>query len=209
MNTELQRQRVAQFQQQREQYLQARQRASQPTLAADRQLLSNRYRYLPALLVAPFALLAIAGALDLFSLLTGNGFWSSLSFALIPAGVIGGIVAVAVGVHDWCAAPAGSRVRGVGVWFAIGATLVATIFAQSWVARIGVDSDAGGLGVVLGFIGAAIALMTGWLLGEYLERLAALRPAHTTPPAVTEQTNELHHVGEIIEERRVAHAAHA
>lgn len=209
MNTELQRQRVAQFRQQREQYLHARQRATQPTLAADRQLLSNRYRYLPALLVAPFALLAVAGALDLLFLLTGNGFWTSLSFAMIPAGVFGSFVAVAVGLHDWFAAPSGSRVRGVGVWFVIGATLVVTIFAQSWVARIGVDSDTGGLGVVLGFIGAAIALMTGWLLGEYLERLAALRPADTTSPALTEQTNELHHVGEIIEERRVAHAANA
>ena len=206
MNTELQRQRVAHFQQQRERYLHDRQRATQPTLAANRQLLSTRYRYLPALLVAPFALLAVAGALDLLFLLTGNGFWTSLSFAMIPAGVAGSFIAVAVGVHDWFAAPAGSRVRGVGVWFAIGATLVVTVFAQSWVARIGVDSDTGGLGVVLGFIGAAFALMTGWLLGEYLERLAALRPAATTPPVLTEQPNELHHVGDIIEERRVAHA---
>jgi uncharacterized membrane protein len=206
MNTELQRQRVAHFQQQREQYLHARQRATQPTLAADRQLLSTRHRYLPALLVAPFALLAVAGALDLLFLLTGNSFWTSLSFAMIPAGIAGSLIAVAVGVHDWFAAPAGSRVRGVGVWFAIGATLVVTIFAQSWVARIGVESDAGGLGVVLGFIGAAIALMTGWLLGEYLERLAALQPATTTSPALTEQPNELHHAGDIIEERRVAHA---
>lgn len=206
MNTELQRQRVAQFQQQRERYLYARQRATQPTLAADRQLLSTRYRFLPVLLATPFALLAVAGALDLLFLLTGNGFWTSLSFAMIPAGVVGSVVTVAVGLHDWSAAPAGSRVRGFGIWFTIGAALVVTIFAQSWVARFGIASDAGGAGVILGFMGAAIALMTGWLLGEYLDRLSALRPADMSPPVPVEHASGPHRVEDLIEERRVAHA---
>jgi uncharacterized membrane protein len=206
MNAELQRQRVAQFQEQRERYLSARQRAAQPTLAADRQLLSTRYRHLPVLLVIPFALLAVAGALDLLFLLTGNGFWTSVSFAMIPAGVVGSVAAVAVGLHDWFAAPAGSRVRGFGVWFVIGAALVVSIFAQSWAARFGVASDAGGVGVVLGFIGSAIALMTGWLLGEYLDRLSSLKPSEASTDAQVEQANGPLRVDEIIDERRVAHA---
>jgi len=206
MNTDLQRQRIAQFQQQRERYLHARQRATQPTLAADCRLLSTRHRFLPLLLIMPFALLAVAGALDLLFLITGNGFWTTLSFAMIPAGVAGSIVTVSVGLHDWFAAPAGSRVRGFGIWFVIGAAMVVTIFVQSWVARFGIASDAGGAGVVLGFIGAAIALMTGWLLGEYLERLASLRPADEPPTSPVEQPSGPHHVREIIDERRVAHA---
>lgn len=206
MNTELQRQRVAQFQQQRERYLSARQRATQPTLAPNRRLVSTRHRYLPVLLVTPFALLAVAGALDLLFLITGNSFWTTLSFAMIPAGVIGSVVAVAVGLYDWFAAPAGSRVRGIGVWFAIGTSLVVTIFAQSWVARFGTASDAGGLGVILGFMGAAIALLTGWLHGEYLDRLSALKPATETEPAPTEHAVGPHLVDDIIEQRQVAHA---
>ncbi len=206
MDTDLQRQRIAQFQQQRERYLHARQRATQPTIAADRQLLTTRFRVLPVLLVMPFALLAVAGALDLLFLLTGNGFWTSLSFAMIPAGVIGSIATVAVGLHDWFVAPAGSRVRGVGAWFAIGAALVVTIFAQSWVSRFGIASDAGGVGVVLGFIGASIALMTGWLLGEYLDRLSTLQPAGTSATAPFDDASGLHRVEDLIEERHVAHA---
>lgn len=205
MNTELQRQRVAHFQQQRERYLHARQKAIQPTLAPDCELVSTRYRYLPVLLVTPFALLAVAGGLDLLFLVTGNGFWTTLSFAMIPAGVIGSIVAVAVGLHDWFALPAGSRVRPVGVWFAIGTALVVTIFAQSWVARFGIASDAGGLGVILGFMGAAVALLTGCLLGEYLDRLSALEPVTTEPEPLDSPVGS-HRVDEIIEQRQVAHA---
>lgn len=205
MNTELQRQRVSQFELQRERYLTARARATQRTLAADRRLLSTRYRFLPVLLVMPFAVLTVAGLLDLLFLLTGNGFWTTLSFALIPAGCAGAIFALAVGLYDWFAAPAGSRVRGVGIWFSIGAFLVLTIFAQSWVARVGVASDTGGLGVVLGFMGAAIALMTGWLLGEYLDRLSALMPADEPAPAEIERLSQPVPVDEIAE-RRVAHA---
>lgn len=205
MDRELQRRRVSHFEQQREHYLAARARATQRTLAADRQLLSTRHRLLPMLLVLPFAVLSVAGLLDLLFLLTGNGIWTMLSFALIPAGCAGVIFAVGTGLHDWFAAPAGSRVRGFGIWFAIGAVLVLGIFAQSWVARFGVSSEAGGVGVVLGFIGAAIALMTGWLLGEYLDRLSALEPAELATPTEIELVAESHPVDEIIE-RRVAHA---
>ena len=206
MNTELQRQRVARFQEERERYLQTRRKAIQPTLAPNRELISTRHRYLPATLVAPFALLAIAGMLDLLFLVTGNGFWNSVSFAMIPAGVIGSIAVVVVGAHDWLAAPAGSRARGVGVWFAIGAALAVTIFIQSWVARFGIASDDGGLGVVLGYIGAAIALLTGWLLGEFLERLSALERAEAAAPEPPDQITGPHRIEDVVVQRKVANA---
>ncbi len=206
MSTDLQRQRVAQFQRERERYLHARQKAIQPMLAPDRRLLSTRYRVLPLLLVTPFALLSVAGALDLLFLITGNGFWTTLSFAMIPAGVVGCIATLAIGLRDWFAAPVGSRVRGVGVWFAIGTTLVVMIFAQSWVARFGIASDAGGVGVVLGFMGAAIALLTGGLLGEYLDRLAALQPLPEASAAPVEHATGPQRIEEMIEQRQVAHA---
>ncbi len=175
-------------------------------LASERQLLSTRYRFLPLLLVTPFALLAVAGALDLLFLVTGNSFWTTLSFTVIPAGVVGCIAALAICLHDWFAVPAGSRVRAVGVWFAIGTGLVGAIFAQSWAARFGIASDAGVVGVILGFMGAAIALLTGWLLGEYLDRLAALQPLPTTSSALVEHATGPQRIEELIEQRQVAHA---
>ncbi|HEX5164340.1 MAG TPA: DUF2231 domain-containing protein [Thermomicrobiales bacterium] len=206
MDRELQRQRAAQFRAQRERYLQTRQQRLQPALISNRKLISTRHRHLPALLVAPFALLAAAGSLDLLFLVTGNGFWTLLSFTMIPAGIVGCVVSAAIGLHDWFIAPPGSRVRGFGIWFTIGAALVVAVFTQSWVARFGIADDAGGLGVVLGFMGAALALLTGLLLGEYLDRLAALTPAEAPEPAVVDQIATPQRVEEIIEQRQVAHA---
>lgn len=205
MLSDLERQRVTQHQLHRERYLQARQLSNQPTLASDRCLLATRYRHLPVLLVTPFAILAIAGALDVLFLVTGNPFWTTLSFTMIPAGVIGGVISVAVCLHDWFAAPAGSRVRSVGAWFAIGTTLAVAIFAQSWAARFGTVGDAGGLGVILGCMGASIALMTGWLLGEYLDRLSTLVPAATAPPSIDRDAAP-RLIDEIVEERQAARA---
>ena len=186
MNTELQRQRVARFEPQREHYLDARQRTTKPTLAADRRLLTTRSRYVP---VAGHAVRAPGGGRSARSALSPHRqrLLDDTQLRDDPGRRRRQRLRARDGRHDWFAAPAGSRVRSVGVWFAIGTILDVTIFTQSWVARFGVDSDAGGLGVVLGFMGSAVALMTGWLLGEYLERLAALQPATTTSPALTEQ----------------------
>ena len=205
MISELERQRVTQHQIQRERYLHARKRSNQPMLAADRQLLATRFRHLPLLLVTPFAILAVAGALDLLFLVTGNTLWTTLSFTMIPAGVVGGVVSVAVCTHDWFAAPSGSRVRSVGAWFAIGTALAITIFAQSWAARFGTVGDTGGLGVILGCMGGSIALMSGWLLGEYLDRLSMLLPAAPEPAQVERETAP-RLIDEIVEERRAARA---
>jgi uncharacterized membrane protein len=205
MISELERQRVTQHQIQRERYLHARKRSNQPMLAADCQLLATRFRHLPLLLVTPFAILAVAGALDLLFLVTGNTLWTTLSFTMIPAGVVGGVVSVAVCTHDWFAAPSGSRVRSVGAWFVIGTALAITIFAQSWAARFGTVSDTGGLGVILGCMGGSIALMSGWLLGEYLDRLSMLLPAAPEPAQVERETAP-RLIDEIVEERRAARA---
>lgn len=206
MSAEFQRQRVARFEMQRERYLRQRQRTIQTTLAPGRALLTTRNRCIPILLVTPFAVLAVAGVLDLLFLLTGNGQWTTLSFAMIPSGVIGSIGALAVGLCDWFAAPAGSRVRGVGAWFAIGTTLVVIVFTQSWFARFGIASDAGGVGVVLGYMGSAVALLTGWLLGEYLDRLSKLELAAPANPVAIERTLAPQRLDEIVEPPRVAHA---
>jgi hypothetical protein len=55
-------------------------------------------------------------------------------------------------------------------------------------------------------MGAAIALLTGLLLGEYLDRLAALTPAEAPEPAVVDPIVAPQRVDELIEQRQIAHA---
>lgn len=205
MDGESRRFQTAHYRQQRERYLQTRMMTNNQVLAPNRQLLSTRRRSLPAVLVAPFALLTLAGMFDLAFLVTGVGFLTQVSFALIPAGIVGSLLAVAVGGYDWLATSRGSRVRSVGVWFAVGTVLVVTIFGWSWVARIGTAADDGGVGVVLGVIGATVAVLSGLLLADYLERLASLKTPQPTLEPV-ERLADAVWAEESVEPRQVAHA---
>ena len=50
------------------------------------------------LIVFPLGLLATALLFDVVQLATGNGFWSELSYWMIAAGVISGLVAAPFGL---------------------------------------------------------------------------------------------------------------
>lgn len=176
LNRECRRYDGGDYQHYRERYLQWRMRTNLPTLVSDRPLLVTRYRSLSALLVAPFLVLAFAGTLDLAFLISGISFLTLLSRTLIPAGVVGSLLTVAVCTRDWFAIATGSRVRGVGVWFALGATIVTAIFGWSWVARIGEASNVGGAGTAMSAVGAAVAVLSGLLLADYLDQLTGITP---------------------------------
>ena len=211
MISDIQRERVTDYRAQRERYMVARRQAMQESLVADRPLLSTSFRWLPVLLVTPFAMLAVAGALDLLFLVTGNGLWTATSFVLITFGVAGCFTTGAVGVRDWFALPAGSRARSVGSWFMIGVALVVGVFLLAWVPRYGSVVDPGGQGAVLGFMGSSVALLTGWLLGEYLGHLkaATLKSADRTSAAATPAPADLeigNDASDQAAERRVANA---
>ncbi|MGH9176853.1 MAG: DUF2231 domain-containing protein [Vicinamibacterales bacterium] len=188
MISDIQRQRVTHYQLQRERYMVARREAMQEKLVSARPLLATTFPWMPVLLVAPFAVLALSGALDLLFLVTTNSFWTATSFVMITFGVAGTVAAVMVALLDWFALPAGSRARSVGSWFVIGAALVVGVFLFAWIPRYGSVGDPGAQGVVLGVTGSSVALLTGWLLGEYLGHLKSvtvvaqdLGPASVSP----------------------------
>jgi uncharacterized membrane protein len=59
----------------------------------------------PILIPFPLGLLSTSVIFDVVHLLTGNGKWSEISFWMIAAGVIGGLVAAVFGLIDWLAIP--------------------------------------------------------------------------------------------------------
>jgi uncharacterized membrane protein len=70
----------------------------------------------PILIPFPLGLLSTSVVFDVVHLLTGNGKWSEVSFWMIAAGVIGGLVAAVFGLIDWLAIPSGTRAKAVGLW---------------------------------------------------------------------------------------------
>jgi uncharacterized membrane protein len=124
------------------------------------------------LIVFPLGLLAMAVIFDVLALAIGEGYWSEIAFWMIAAGVVTGLLAAPFGAIDWLAIPAGTRAKRIGAVHGIGNVVVVALFALSWLMR----SDAPRMpeigALVLSFGGGFLALFTGWLGGELVDRLA-------------------------------------
>lgn len=123
------------------------------------------------LIVFPLGLLATAAIFDLIGLRTQQGHWSAMSFYLIGAGILGGLLAAVFGAIDWLAIPAGTRAKAVGLWHGLGNVLVVMLFAASWILRRPTPDHPGTIALTLSFAAAGLALVTGWLGGELVDRL--------------------------------------
>jgi uncharacterized membrane protein len=93
------------------------------------------------------------------------------SFHMIAAGVVSGLVAAVFGFIDWLAIPSNTRAKSVGAWHAVGNVVVVLLFAVSWWLRRGDPTSPPTMALVLALVGAGLALVTGWLGGELVDRL--------------------------------------
>ena len=151
----------------------------------------------PMLIVFPLGLLATAVAFDIVGLSQGDPSWFGISFWMIAAGIIGGLLAAVFGLIDWLAIPSGTRAKAIGLWHGVGNVVVVLLFIISWFMRKPTPTAPRMGAFVLSFIAVALALMTGWLGGELVDRLGVGvdRGAHLDAPSslsgrpATERTN--------------------
>jgi uncharacterized membrane protein len=137
------------------------------------------------LIVFPLGLLATAVIFDVIYLFTGNPNLALVSFWMIAAGIVGGFVAAPFGWWDWLAIPNNTRAKAVGLTHGVGNVVVLLLFIISWWIRRGaVDLAPSTTALLFSFGGAALALFTGWLGGELVERLGVGvdRGAHLDAP---------------------------
>jgi uncharacterized membrane protein len=123
------------------------------------------------LIVFPLGLLATSFFFDLIYLFAHVDGLAAASFWMIAAGIIGGLVAAVFGLVDWLAIPAGTRAKAVGMWHGGGNVVVVGIFAASWLLRRPSPAAPPVVTIVLSGVAVAIALVTGWLGGELVDRL--------------------------------------
>lgn len=95
------------------------------------------------LIVLPLGLLTGVVIFDVIHLLTGGEQWALIAYWLIPVGVLSGLMAAVFGVLDW----------------------------SSWLLRGEPGVAPGTLALVCSFAGGGLAMMTGWLGGELVNRL--------------------------------------
>ena len=130
----------------------------------------------PMLIVFPLGLLGMAAIFDLIYLGTGTRDLATASYWMIAAGVITGLLAAVFGAWDWLAIPDGTRAKSVGLLHGGGNVVVVGLFIVAWLLRLNTRAGAveyapNGLPIVLELIGLLLALVTGWLGGELVERL--------------------------------------
>jgi uncharacterized membrane protein len=125
----------------------------------------------PMLIVFPLGLLSAAVAFDVVSLIAGQVRWYEVAYYLMAAGLIGGVAAALTGWIDWTAIPARTRAKRIGLVHGIGNGIVLALFALSWVLRREAVGPPPTEAVVASVVGLGLALITGWLGGELVERL--------------------------------------
>jgi uncharacterized membrane protein len=125
----------------------------------------------PILIVFPLGLLATGVIFDVIYLIRGNPTMATVAYYMIVAGIIGGIVAAPPGWIDWFAIRSGTRAKSVGLIHGLGNVLVLLLFIGSWWLRRRAPERPDLMAHILAFAGAGLALFTGWLGGELVERL--------------------------------------
>jgi uncharacterized membrane protein len=125
----------------------------------------------------PFGLLATAVIFDIVYLIWGNPAMVTVSYWMIYAGIIGGIIAAPFGLIDWLAIPKGTRAKSVGLLHGLGNVVVLLLFIGScWLRYSNAAASIAYLpttvALILSFVGFALAGGTGWLGGELVDRLS-------------------------------------
>jgi uncharacterized membrane protein len=124
------------------------------------------------LIVFPLGLLAMAVVFDLIAIASGNGYWSEIGYWMIAAGVVTGLLAAPFGLIDWFAIPSGTRAKRIGAVHGLGNVLVLLMFGVSWLMRGDAPRFPEPIALALSFAAGGIALFTGWLGGELVNRLS-------------------------------------
>jgi uncharacterized membrane protein len=126
----------------------------------------------PMLIVYPIAAFSLAVLFDILFLIFGGAALPTVSFYIIAAGVVGGLLAAIFGFMDWLALPNDSRAKRIGGWHGLGNFVIVVLFAVSWlIRRADVNLVPNGTALLLSFVGVGMALVTAWIGGELVYRL--------------------------------------
>jgi uncharacterized membrane protein len=139
-----------------------------------------------AMLIAfPVGLFVTGVIFDVVHLASSRGQWTLISYWMIIAGIVGGLIAAVFGLIDYTRIPAGTRAQSVGRVHGLGNVIVVALFAVSVWLRRETPEQPPTAAFVFAFVGVALAAITAWLGGELVERLGVgvYEDAHVDAPS--------------------------
>jgi uncharacterized membrane protein len=120
-----------------------------------------------------FPLFVTSVVFDLGYLANGSSALPVISFWEIAAGIVVGLLAVLSGLWHWLAIDPSAHAKRVGAIHGVLSVVVVSAFAGSWMLRAEVPGYApSGAAVALALVGAVMALVSGRLDAELVERHA-------------------------------------
>jgi len=122
------------------------------------------------LIVFPLGLLATSVIFDILYFSQNQTNFAIAAYYTMAAGIIGAILAAVFGLADWLNVPSGTRAKTVGLWHGCGNLIVTLLFLTSWYLRRDIVMP-NSTTLTLSIIGVLLALVTGWLGGEMVDRL--------------------------------------
>ena len=123
------------------------------------------------LIVFPLGLLGTSLFFDIAHLVNGHPQWGMIAYWMIVAGIISGLVAAPFGLIDWLAIPGGTRAKRIGLLHGGGNVVVLLLFIVSCLLRRDAPGSPETAAIVLSGLAVLLALVTGWLGGELVDRL--------------------------------------
>jgi uncharacterized membrane protein len=124
------------------------------------------------LVAFPLGVLGMSLFFDLIGIAAGRPALQVAAFYMIAGGIVAGLLAALFGLIDFLGIPAGTRAKRIGLLHGVGNVVVVALFAASWWLRRGTADIPGTAPVVISAVAVAIALVTGWLGGELVDRLS-------------------------------------
>ncbi len=119
----------------------------------------------------PLGLLPTAVIFDVVHIRTGNPLWAQIAFWMITAGIVGALAAAVFGLVDWLAIPRRTRAWRIGLLHGGGNVIVLAAFAASWWLRHRAPEAPSRTAFAIALGGTLLAVVTGWLGGELVDRL--------------------------------------
>jgi uncharacterized membrane protein len=123
------------------------------------------------MIVLPLGLLSTAATFDLIASGTRNRRMARANHYVLTAGLLTAAASAVPGAIDFWEIPWNTRAKKIGLLHGIGNLVVTGLFAASWARRRRNPRRVDAAAVALSSSGALLALVTGWLGGELVDRL--------------------------------------
>lgn len=146
----------------------------------------------------PLGLLASAVIADTIAALGDYSNLARTAHHMVAFGLVFGVLAALFGVIDYQGIPGETRARRIGQYHGLGNAVVLVLFAAAWLIRRDEPTVVGTSDYILELLGGGLALVTGWLGGELVDRLGVGidRNANLNAPANLETGIDLSGTGQ-------------